>query len=161
MSYSGCSYIGLSPSGKATDFDSVTRGSESRQPSQDKNFGAQLRSFCFYQQIGIRTREGLSVKKMSRWDFFSSKRFGRYRTHCVGWPNHQPATQAAESRQPSQNQQVSAEACRFYLFELKRTNKRPRPFFCGTGSFLILFTGPWQSGRCSTRSPKQWRPAST
>lgn len=27
------SYIGLSPSGKATDFDSVTRGFESRQPS--------------------------------------------------------------------------------------------------------------------------------
>ncbi len=29
-------HIGLSPSGKATDFDSVTRGFESRQPSQPR-----------------------------------------------------------------------------------------------------------------------------
>ena len=31
-------YIGLSPSGKATDFDSVTRGFESRQPSHKHRF---------------------------------------------------------------------------------------------------------------------------
>ena len=39
------SFIGLSPSGKATDFDSVTRGFESRQPSHKHRF---LKSVLFF-----------------------------------------------------------------------------------------------------------------
>ncbi len=45
-------YIGLSPSGKATDFDSVTRGFESRQPSQflglGNSKGMRFARFLFY-----------------------------------------------------------------------------------------------------------------
>ena len=38
-------YMGVSPSGKATDFDSVIRGFESRQPSHKHRF---LKSVLFF-----------------------------------------------------------------------------------------------------------------
>ena len=46
-------YIGLSPSGKATDFDSVTRGFESRQPSHEKS----TRKRAFLGEVRLSARE--------------------------------------------------------------------------------------------------------
>ena len=45
--FNSIKYFGPSPSGKATDFDSVTRGFESRRPSQKKTIAKAIVFFCY------------------------------------------------------------------------------------------------------------------
>ena len=59
-------YIGLSPSGKATDYDSVTRGFESRQPSHEKS----TRKRAFLGEVRLSAREVmLRIVKLLRSEF--------------------------------------------------------------------------------------------